>query len=116
MFGEKFKLENDDEILKINSPKELLKGPYMVVYKSIEDKWVIVALRWEGKPSLGIRWFWKKSGTPSSRGYATWLIIPSMLHNAVLNGLPLEFKIRDKINRFLAGKITGMQLRKEVTL
>jgi len=113
MFGEDFILENDEEILEINSPKSQLEGPFVVVYKSIPERWAIVAFDWDGKPCLGIRWFWDKSGNPISRGYPTWFVIPSMLLNAVLSGLPLDFQFRDRLNRFLAGEISGEQLKKK---
>ena len=113
MFGEDFNLENDEEILKIDSPKEHCEGPYIVVYKNIKQRWVIVALDWNKEPNLAIRWFWDSNGNPVSRGYATWFVIPSMLQNAILNGLPLEFQFRDEINRFLSGDISGNQLKEE---
>lgn len=113
MFGENFNLKNDEEILKINSPQGSLEGPYVVVFKSILQRWAIVAMNWDDVPTLGIRWFWGKNGNPISRSYATWLIIPSMLQNAVLNGLPLDFKFRDRLNRFLIGDISGDQLKKD---
>ena len=111
MFGEKLNLEKDEEILKINSPKEHCEGPYKVVFKDMNDRWAIVALTWDGNPTLGIRWFWGEKGNPTSTGYPTWLIIPSTLHNAVLNGLPLDFSFRDKLNYFLANKIDGNKLK-----
>jgi hypothetical protein len=113
MFGENFNLESDDEVLKINSPKKSIDGPYVVVFKSVSERWAIIAMNWNDVPSLGIRWFWEKSGNPMSSSYPTWLVIPSMLLNAILNGLPLEFKFRDKLNRFLAGEISGTQLQND---
>ena len=112
-FGVDFDLENDELILQINSPEEQLQGPYVVVYKNIPEKWAIVAYDWNGHPNLGIRWFWDTNGNPTSTGYPTWLVIPSMLTNAVLNGLPLEFKFRNKLNRFLADEIKGEELKEK---
>ena len=105
MFGKDFKLENDEEILKINSPQEYLNGPYVVVYKNITQRWAIVAFDYDDTRALGIRWFHGSNGNPVSRGYATWFVIPTTLANAVLNGLPLESQFRDRLNRFLAGEI-----------
>ena len=102
--GVDFKLEDDKQILQICSPRNRVDGPYAVVYKSVPERWAIVAFDWDGKPHLGIRWFWDSNGNPSSRGHATWLVIPRGLENAVLNGLPLDFGFRDKLNRFLSGK------------
>jgi len=111
MFGKSFNLENDEAIIAINSPKESCGGPYAVVYKNIEQYWAIVAFEWCGTPTLGIRWFDSKNGTPNSRGYPTWLVIPTELHNAVLNGLVLDFKFRDRVYRFLTGEISSDQLK-----
>lgn len=112
MFGEKFDLSKNEEILKIASPQGSVRGPYSVVYKSEEQRWAIVALLWDDVPTLGIRWFWGTNGNPQSHGVATWLVIPSMLQNAVLNGLPLDFQFRYNLNRFLAGEISGNELKK----
>ncbi|ADQ80434.1 hypothetical protein Palpr_2298 [Paludibacter propionicigenes WB4] len=110
MSGEKFDLEIDANILAINSPQSCVNGPYKIVYKHIKERWVIIALDWDGEPRLGIRWFWDKSGNPISRGYPTWFIIPTSLSNAILNGLPLDFAFRSKIADFLASKILGNDL------
>ena len=113
MFGEKFDLENDEMILTINSPKGRLEGPYVVVYKDLAERWAIVAFLWDEFPVLGIRWFWDNNGNPISNYLPIWFVIPSALQNAILNGLPLEFQFRDKLNRFLAGEILGEELRKK---
>jgi hypothetical protein len=113
MCGENFNLEKDEEILKINSPKNSCEGPYVVVFKCINERYAIVALDWNNSPGLGIRWFWGKSGNPTSRGKATWFVIPKGLDNTILNGLPLSMSFRNKINRFLTREITGEQLKEE---
>ena len=64
MGGINFNLEDDNEILKINSPVTSVGGPYRVVYKNITERWAIVALNWDEKPRLGIRWFWGGGGNP----------------------------------------------------
>jgi hypothetical protein len=112
MYGEKIDLSKNEEILKIASPQGSVDGPYAVVYKSISQRWAIVALSWDDAPTLGIRWFWGANGNPQSHGVAIWLVIPSMLQNAVLNGLPLDFQFRHNLNRFLAGEISGNELEK----
>ncbi len=53
--GETFPLDKNEDILKINSPRNRLSGPYAVVLKNIGERWVIVALGWDGKTQLGIR-------------------------------------------------------------
>lgn len=111
MSGEYFNLEHDDDILKINSPKKSVGGPYCIVFKSIKERFAIVALDWHKKPRLAIRWFWDRIGNPISRSYPTWFVIPPTLNNALLNGLPLDLKFRYLLNRFLIGEITGEKLK-----
>lgn len=101
MSGENFNLEVDEEILKINSPKTSVGGPYVVVYKNGEEKWAIVALDWNKEPRLGIRWFWG-GGTPFSSAHPIWLIIPPSLSNSILNGLPLDFDFRKTLEKYLS--------------
>lgn len=67
-------------------------------------------MNWDGKPRLGMRWFWGSKGNPFYSGHPAWLIIPSSLSNSILNGLPLDFKFHSKVADFLAGKIDGKQL------
>lgn len=110
MSGEKFNLNDDNEILKINSPKDSVGGPYVVVYKNIKERWVIVALDWDEEPRFGIRWFWAGGGTPFSSAKPIWLIVPSALTNSILNGLPLNYDFRKKLENFLAGEIDGKEL------
>ena len=111
MCGINCKIENDEEILKINSPKDRCGGPYVVVYKSVEKRWAIVALDWDNEPMLAMRWFYSTKGNPVSNFQPIWFIIPDMLYQAILNGLPLEYRFRDAINRFLAGEINGEDLK-----
>ena len=84
--GESFTLD-DDDILQINSPKKRLSGPYVVIFKSLEERWAIVAFDWDKKPRLGIRWFWGNGGNPFSSGNGTWLVIPPSLSKNILLGL-----------------------------
>ncbi|GAB6392219.1 MAG: hypothetical protein MdMp014T_1592 [Treponematales bacterium] len=60
---------SDEAILGIKSPRSRIGGPYCVVYKDVEERFAIVALDWDGKPRLGIRWFWGSLGVPASSGY-----------------------------------------------
>ncbi|MBL1410969.1 hypothetical protein [Sphingobacterium faecale] len=110
MAGQTFDLTDDNKILSLRSPKASISGPYKVVFKNIEERWAIVAIDWDGEPRLAIRWFWGNGGNPFSSGNPTWLVIPSSLSNATLNGLPLDFKLYSKLVDFLAGKITGDQI------
>ena len=112
MAGEKFNLNNNEAIKAINSPKISVNGPYSVVFKNIEERWAIVALDWNDKPHLAIRWFWSKAGNPTSTGHPTWFIIPSQLVYSTLNGLPLNFKYRKLLESFLNEQVDGNQLSK----
>ncbi|MDI9312645.1 MAG: hypothetical protein QM535_20715 [Limnohabitans sp.] len=111
MSGKNFNLEKDSEILKINSPKRSVGGPYVVVYKNVEERWVIVALNWEKEPRLGIRWFWGNGGNPFSSANPIWLVIPSALTNSILNGLPLDFEFRNNLDKFFSHEIDGNKLK-----
>ena len=93
---------DDKKILSVCSPKNMVGGPYEVVYKT--DYWAIVTLDYEGAPRLGIRWFIGEIGTPSARGNATWFVLPEELYNSILAGLPLKPAQRNKIDQFLIGK------------
>ena len=110
MGGTEFDLTDDAKILAITSPRNSVSGPYVVVYKNIEERWAIVAMDWETDPRLGIRWFWGGGGSPFSSSYPIWLVIPSSLSKAVLSGLPLEHKFSSRLDDFLAGKINGATL------
>lgn len=112
MGGVNFDLKSNKEILKINSPKSLLEGPYTVVYKHLIDRWAIVAFDWDGKPSLGMRWFWDALGNPVSNRYPIWHVIPTYLSKIILKGLPIDNNFSNKIEDFLAGNIGGEELSK----
>lgn len=108
--GETFPLDDDREILGINSPRDRVGGPYVVVFKNVEDRWAIVAMDWEGEPRLGIRWFWGNGGNPFSSAHPTWLVIPPELSKSILFGLPLAHKFSDRLEEYLTGKISGEAL------
>lgn len=103
--GENFPLDNDGEILAIDSPGANVGGPYVVVTKSIAERWAIVAMRWDNASCLGIRWFWANNGYPHSFNWGTWLVIPTSLSNIVRPGLPLE----NQYHLMLEGFLTGAQ-------
>lgn len=112
MSGKDFNLNDDDLILKINSPQSSVGGPYKVVYKDLVERWVIVAFDWDNRPSLGIRWFWDSKGNPLSTGYPIWFVIPSSLYKSTLDGLPLAYSARIELEKFLMGEIEGTRLSK----
>lgn len=90
--GENFPLYDDARILEISSPQSSVGGPYIVVYKDLEERWAIVALDCDEEPCLGIRWFWGSVGNPISTSYAIWLIIPNLLRKHILSALPIDAK------------------------
>jgi hypothetical protein len=119
MFGKKFNLENESEILKIKSPKKsVTKGPFCIVFKDDDEKerWAIVALEWENEPRLGMRWFWSSNGFPARGKHALWMVIPPKLAIIILDGLSDDNVFKSKIIQFLNSKISGNQLKKEVSL
>ena len=93
---------DDKTILSVCSPKGSVDGPYEVVYKT--DYWAIVTMKYDGTPRLGIRWFIGGVGTPSSRGNATWFVLPEELYGCILAGIPLRPEKRESINQFLIQK------------
>ena len=44
--GKNFPFRDDGEILKINSPRGKVGGPYVVVVKSLAERWAVVAMEW----------------------------------------------------------------------
>ena len=108
--GKDFPIERDEEILKIDSPRASLSGPYAVVFKNLKERWAIAAIDWDGEPRLGIRWFWGNGGNPFSSGHGTWLVIPPSLSRNVLSGLPIDHVFSGRLDDFLCGKIEGTQL------
>ena len=110
MSGEKSNLSDDNEILKINSPRDNVGGPYIVVYKCIKARWAIVAMEWDDDPRLGIRWFWGKQGHPVSTHHPVWFVVPPQLSKSILAGLPLKHAFGSKVDKFLAGDISGNDL------
>lgn len=110
MAGQNFDITNDNNILSINSPKNSVSGPYRVVFTNIDERWAVVAMDWDREPRLGIRWFWGNGGNPSSHGYPTWLVIPVILSNSILDGLQLDPQFHSQIVDFLTGRIQGDEL------
>lgn len=108
--GKALNMLDDNEIMAIDSPRDRVHGPYVVVHKDLEERWAIVAMHFDEKPTLGIRWFWGSGGTPFSR-QATWFIQPDALQNAMLNRVCSSVKHSVLVKRFLAGEISGNQLK-----
>lgn len=104
----------NEEILNVKSPKEYVGGPYAVVLKNDVDLWAVVALDWDGKPTLGIRWFNSEMGSPSSRNKPIWFILPSETHSGIINNVKVPARVL--IEDFLSGKITGEDLKQKLEL
>jgi hypothetical protein len=73
----------------VQSPKGLVENIDVVYDKGpVESSWSIAKLKWDKKPSVGIRWNGEMNqpgcGTPQSRGNATWFILPDELAASVL--------------------------------
>ncbi len=101
----------DRDILAVNSPREHVEGPYTVVYKT--NEWAIVTLCYDKRPCLGIRWFdaYGGNGNPTSRGYATWFVIPEELCPDILHSLRIDDAQSFQIDKFLHGEIDGNELK-----
>lgn len=115
MYGVTFDLESkksNDKILELNSPRNNVGGPYVVVFKNIDERWAIVAMDWNKQPRLGIRWFGGNGGTPFSSSHPIWLVIPPNLSRNILLGLPINHSFSAKIDDYLSEKIQGTELKK----
>lgn len=114
--GASFDIRVDANILKIDSPKSRIIGPYVVVHRNLADRYAVVALDFKTdhnliKPRLGIRWFWGKAGTPFIRRSA-WFIIPEELQSGVIVSFNLSPRREGLLRDFLANKINGIQLQR----
>ena len=111
--GKSFPLDSNKDILEINSPQHSIYGPWFVVHKDLTQRWAIVIIHWKETPCLGIRWFNGNQGTPSVRGFATWLVIPDKLSSAVLSQLPIAPSVRKEIDDILSGESKIEELKKK---
>lgn len=92
----------DSEILSINSPKDIIKGPFAILHKDQEDRWAAVALLWNGQPRIGIRWFWPPKGNPLSHGCRTWFIVPPLLNDSIIQKFALNSEQKLLVDNFLS--------------
>ena len=94
----------DALILSIARPKmHVTEPPQFVVCKT--DEWAVVALKWDQRRTLAIRWFTTPMGNPSSHGYPTWYILPEELHESILDFAAKEqHTCVDKIKDYLNNK------------
>jgi len=84
----------------VQSPKGLVKDLDVVYDKGpVEQSWSIATLKWAEKDAVGIRWNGdadKGTGTPQSRGHATWFIVPEEIAEAVLKAASALEKDKDR--------------------
>lgn len=64
--GESFDITKDSNLLKLYCPKASFGGFHKVIYKSLEGRWVIVGMDWDGEPRLAMTWFLGTGGNPFS--------------------------------------------------
>ena len=89
----------------VQSPKGLVEDIHVIYDKGPTSySWSIAKLKWDKKPSVGIRWNGEVdkpgSGTPQSRGNATWFIIPDEIAEAVIDvATALEREKNDALYR-----------------
>jgi hypothetical protein len=69
-----------------------------VIYDGGENKWSLARLIWDGEPQVAVRWNGGRQneippsavpsvGTPSSRGYPTWFLLPEELGELIEENL-----------------------------
>jgi hypothetical protein len=78
----------------VQSPKGRVEDVHVIYDKgATSGSWSIAKLRWDKKRSVGIRWNGDLdepgSGTPQSRGKATWFIVPEEIAEAVISAAEL---------------------------
>ena len=106
--GQKFRL-TDENILSINSPKNMVEGPYVVLHTNHKERWSVVVLEFDGHRTLGIRWFWGGGGTPFAR-QSTWFILPEELHRSTIDTCCLKLVKNKAIGDYLSGDIDAIEL------
>ena len=89
--GENFELTTE------NLRKELSCGKFKtdkIIYVGPElddERFAIIALTWDGKPRLAIRWFYNKLGFPynneDGNGNASWFIVPPSMNEAIISDI-----------------------------
>lgn len=75
-----------------------------VIYDGGEHGWSLARMKWEGDPIIAMRWNGGRPkqippsnkpsiGTPQSRGYPTWFVLPKEVGEMIENSLRLQKKI-----------------------
>ena len=75
-----------------------------VVYDGGEHSWSLAKMKWDGEPVVAIRWNGGREkkippsevpsvGTPSSRGYPTWFILPKEVADMITASRQFQKKI-----------------------
>jgi hypothetical protein len=84
------------------SPKGAVKDLSVVYDKGpIHGSWSIATLKWNDKPSVGLRWNGEEGeggkGNPQSRGNPTWFIVPEELSEEVLRAARRLRRVEEEI-------------------
>ena len=70
----------------VHAPKSHWKL-HEILFNTGNGGWSVASGEWDGEESLAIRWNGREGddgvGSPQSRGYATWFLIPSALESAL---------------------------------
>jgi len=72
-----------DDVIYPKSHVELLG----VIYDEQAEGYSLALIRWDGDECIGFRWnggVHTRLGSPSSRGYPTWEVLPNMMGRAVV--------------------------------
>jgi hypothetical protein len=75
-----------------------------VIYDGGEHSWSLARMEWGGEPIVAMRWNGGRRneippsevpsvGTPSSRGYPTWFVLPDEVAEMIEQSLRLQKKI-----------------------
>ena len=105
------------ELLEVKSPIDKIDGPYKVIVIYLNEYWGIAALKFDGKPCFGIRWFDTSLGTPNSHGKKAWFILPDIVANGIIDTFSFNASVKVKLRKFLAGEeIDSLHLSDITTL
>ena len=83
----------------VQSPKGRVASIDVLYDKgATEFSWSIAKLKWDGSDAVGIRWNGDQSnsGSPQSRGNATWFIVPAEIADAVVEAATALETEKDK--------------------
>jgi hypothetical protein len=114
--GKDFNLEGDDLILRSDPSANRIGGPYSIVYKNVEERAVIVAMEFDGRPRLGFHFFQDEIEWPSSGQIPLWCVISQDDSSKLLQYFEFEPGISESLYGFLNGKFNGKDLNRRLYL